>query len=136
MHLLKAVSSANAHIAPWGRKGVLFEEAHATFIRTAPRIVLGEKEPPSQKSLEDRLKVILCKRREDVKRTAWLSGIVEVYGEKETLADDLILGIDEHAEEERAAKDDKLEKEKRLTAAVLELRHRALNRKQGRSSRF
>ena len=135
MHLLKAVSSANAHIAPWGRKGVLFEEAHATFIRTAPRIVLGEKEPPSQKSLEDRLKVILCKRREDVKRTAGLSGIVEVYGEKETLADDLILGIDEHTGEERAAKDEKLERETRLMAPGLELRHRAMNRKQGRCSR-
>ena len=46
------------------------------------------------------------------------------------------MGIDEHAEEERAAKDEKLEKEKRLTAAGLELRQRALNRKQGRSSRF
>ena len=45
------------------------------------------------------------------------------------------MGIDEHAEEERAAKDEKLEKEKKLTAAGLELRHRALNHKQGRSSR-
>ena len=136
MHLLNAVSSANAHIAPWVRKGILFEEAHATFIRTAPRTVLGEKEPPSQKSLEDRLKVILCKRREDLKRTAGLSGIVEVYREKETLANDLILGIEEHAEEERATKDEKLKKEKIMTAAGLILRHRALNRKKGRSSRF
>ena len=45
------------------------------------------------------------------------------------------MGIDEHAEEERAAKDEKLEKEKRLTAAGLELRHRDLHRKQGMSSR-
>ena len=60
---------------------------------------------------------------------------MEVNGEKETLADDLILGIDEHAEQERAAKDDKLEKEKRLTAAGLELRHTVLNRKRVRSSR-
>ena len=82
MHLLKAVSSANAHIAPWGRKGFLFEEAHAIFLRTASRIVLGEKDPPSQKRLEDRPKVILRKRREDVKQIAWLSGILEVYGEK------------------------------------------------------
>ena len=135
MHLTEAVSTENANIAPCGRKEILFDEAHATFIRTAPRVVLGDKEPPSRKSLEDRLKVILCKRRGDVKRTAGLSGIVEVYREMETLGDDLILGIDEHAEEERAAKNEKLEKEKRLTAVGLELRHRALNRKQGISSR-
>ena len=76
MHLLKAVSSANVHIAPWRRKGILFEEAHASFLRTAPRIVLGEKDSPSQKRFEDRLKVILCKRREYLKRTAEISGIV------------------------------------------------------------
>lgn len=62
-------------------------------------------------------------------RTAGAADIVELYQERKTLADYLIIGIEENAEMKRAAKDEKLEKKKKLTAAGLEMRHRARNRK-------
>lgn len=136
MHLLKTASCAGTHTAPWGRKGALFEEAHASFLRTAPRSVVGGKEPPSQKSLEGRSKAVVVKWRKEVKRTAGASRIVEVDGERETVLEDLILEINEHMEQEDADKEDRQEKEKRLTTAGVELRNMALSRGQGRSSRI
>ena len=108
--LLKAVSGCNAHKAPWGRKGTLFEEAYATFLRIASPVVLDNKGPPTQKGLEDRFRMITTRRRAEVKRTAVASGIVEVYGEREVLLDDLILEMDEHFEQDRAEKGKRLEK--------------------------
>ena len=77
--LSKAVLFVKAHVAPWGRKGLLFEEAHSTFLSTAPSGMLGQKEPPSQKSLEDRFKVRIGKLRLDNKKSIASSGQVEVY---------------------------------------------------------
>ena len=57
-----------------------------------------------------------------------LSVQVEVCGERETLLDNLILEMDEHAEGERAPKGQRLEKEKRLAAAEEDLRNIALHR--------
>ena len=121
------MSVAKAHVAPW-RKGLLFEEAHSAFLSTAPSDMLGPKEPPSQKSLEDRFKVLIGKRRLDNKKSIASSGQVEVYAERETLLSDLILEIDEHVEEERAAKGERLEKENRLAHAGEELGNLALQR--------
>ena len=126
--LLKAFAIAKAHVAPWKRKGLLFEEAHSTFHSTAPSSILGPKEPPSQKSLEDRFKVLIGKRRSDNKKSIASSGQVEVYAERETLLDGLILEIEEHVEEERAAKGERMEKEKQLALAGEELRNLALHR--------
>ena len=126
--LLKAVSVAKAHAALWGRKGLLFEGAHSTFLSTAPTGMLGRKEPSSQKSLEDRFKVLIGKRRADNKKSIASSGQVEVYAERETLIDDPILEIDEHMEGERAVKGERVEKEKRLAHAGEELRNMALQR--------
>ena len=72
--------------------------------------------------------MILSKRRAEVKLTAAASGIVEVYGEKETLLDDLILEIDEHSEQERAEKGKRLEKEEKLKEAGENIRNMALKR--------
>lgn len=71
-----------------------------------------------------------------MKRTAGALEIVEVYGERETVLEDLILQIDEHMERENADKEDRLEKENRLTTAGVELRNRALSHGQGRRSRI
>ena len=38
--VLKAVSSSNAHRAPWGKKGAHFEEAYGMFMSTVPAALL------------------------------------------------------------------------------------------------
>ena len=90
--------------------------------------MLGPREPQSQQSLEDRFEVLIGKRRLDNKKSIAPSEQGEVYAERETLLDDLILEIDEHVEEERAAKGERMEKEKRLAHAGEELRNLALHR--------
>lgn len=134
MQLFKAISCAGAHLVPWGRKSALFEEAHATILRTAPRIIVGGKEPPSQICFEERVNAIVVKRREWLKRTLGEWGIVEVYEERDTHSDNLILEIDEHMEKERAGEEYRPEIERRLTAAGVELRNMALHRGRGRRS--
>ena len=64
----------------------------------------------------------------DNKKSIASSGQVEVYAGQKALLDDLILEIDEHVEEKRAAKGERMEKEKRLVHAGEELRNLALNR--------
>ena len=104
------------------------EEAHSTFLSTASSGMLGPKEPPSRKSLEDLIKFLIGKRWLDNKKSIASSVQVEVYAEQETLLDDLILEIDEHMEEERGAKGKRMEKEKRLVHAGEELRNLAIHR--------
>ena len=49
--------------------------------------------------------MIITRRRLDVERHVASSSTMEVYGERETLLDDLILEIDDHGERNRAEKD-------------------------------
>ena len=125
--LLKAVACANAYVSPWGRNGALFDEAYANFLQTASSALVCGKETPSQKSIEDRFKMIIARFRLDVKRNVASSGIMELYGELETLLDDLLLKIDEHGERERAGKDERLNMEKKLVEAGEEVRNMPLN---------
>ena len=85
------MSCCNAHKAPWGWNGTLFEDAFATFLCISSPVLLDDKEPHTQKGLEELFRMITTRRWAEVKRTAAASGIVEVYGEGEVPLDYLIL---------------------------------------------
>lgn len=78
---------------------------------------------------------MISRRRLGVKRNAASSGITKVHEQRETLLDDLILEIDEHTEGERAEKDGRLEKEKKLVQAGEAVRNMALNRNERSAER-
>ena len=82
------------------------------FMSTVPAALLIDREPPTQKGVEDRFQMIISKRLAEVKMTAAASGILEVYGEKEILQEDIILEIDEHSEQEHEENGRRLEKKK------------------------
>ena len=126
--LCKAVSTSNAHRAPSGKKGAHFAEAHSFFLSTVPPVYLSDREPPTQKGNEDRFKMLIGKRRIEVKKTAAASGIVEEHGEKEMLLDDLILEMEDKIEQGKEKKGKRLEKEQKLKEAGEELRDLALKR--------
>ena len=126
--LLKSISCSSAHLAAWGKKGALFEEVHKQFLGAAPAGVLAGRDRPSQKTLEDRFKTIVSRRRKAVKENAAASGIVEVYGEKETLLDDIILEMDEKAADNREERNEKSERERKLLEAGKSIRNAALRR--------
>ena len=88
----------------------------------------GPKKQPSQKILEDRFMILMVKWRLDNEKHIVSSQQVKLYAEREMLLDDLILEIDEHMEDERAAKGERMAKEKRLAHAGEKLRNLALNR--------
>ena len=52
------------------------------FITTASAHVMGNKEPPSQNSIEDRFKMVVSTRRRDLRETEAASGIVGCKGRR------------------------------------------------------
>lgn len=132
--LLKSVSAAGAHLAPWGQKGTLFEDAHKRFLAAAPATLINGREKPSQKTIVDRFKTLVAKRRDSNKENAAASGIVEDLGEREMLLDDFILEIDEKAEKDRAEKKERTQNEKKPGQAGENIRNAALRRQPGRDA--
>lgn len=103
----KAVNAAGAHLASWGQTRSFFGKSLHTFIAAAPPGAFLQHKKPSHKSNLDRFKRVVQERREDVKATANYFGIVELFGEKERLCDDMILEMNETEEREEATKEDR-----------------------------
>lgn len=95
LSLLKAVRCINAHITEWEKAESLYEEVLKLFLRDNPDEVFLHSQNPSAKTLVDRFKCFVARRRANVKRSSAASGIIEVHGEKEVLLDDLVSEIDE-----------------------------------------
>lgn len=126
--LLRAVCSVDVHLAGRGQSEGLYQKVHERFMDMVPAVVFRHMRKPSCKTLVDRFKRLVGQRREVVKRTARESGIIERYGEKEVLMDDLIQEMDEKEEVIRAEKDEQTENEKRLLAVGEHIRLQALKR--------
>lgn len=124
----KTVSTSNAHRSTCGKKGADFEEAYSLFLGTVPTAYLSDHEPPTQKGVEGRFKIVFWKRRKEVRRSAATSEVPEKHGETEILLDDLILEIEKQIEEEKEKKGKRLEKEQKLEEAGKEVRNLALKR--------
>ena len=117
LHLVKSVRSVNAHIAKWGRSEGLYEEVREIFLKAIPSALIEHNQRPSSKTLADRFKRLVTKRRDDVKVTTAASGIVEVHGKQEQLLDDLIDEMDVTGEAVRLKKEEQTEQEAKLVAA-------------------
>ena len=122
-------------ICPLGAKTeALYEEVRQLFLKAVPTTLFEHSQRPSGKTLADRFKGLIGKRREDVNRTSSASGIIEEHGEQEQLLDDLILEIDEKEESVRVEKEEQTGKEAELVAAGENIRKMALMRKKNESS--
>ena len=97
-------------------------------IPQVPATCLSDREPPTQKGIEDRFKMLIGKRRKEVKKTAAASRIVEEHREKEMLLDDFILEMEDQIGQEKEKKGKRLGKEQNLKEAGDEVRDRALKR--------
>ena len=95
LSLLKVVRCINAQIPESGKAESLYDEVQKLFLHEVPDAVFLHSQKPSAKTLVDRFKRLVARRRENVKRSSAGSGIIEVHGEKEVLLDDLIGEIDE-----------------------------------------
>ena len=63
-----------------------------------------------------------------MRSNAAASGIIEIRGEREVLLDDIVLKMDEWAEQRRTEREEKTEFDKRLQGAGEEMREKDLNR--------
>ena len=72
---------------------------------------------PTWKTLSDRFRKLAADRKADNSRTIAASGIVEVYGDKQQLLDDMLLEMKEKSGGERVEKDKKTEDDKRILEA-------------------
>ena len=126
--LLKAVRCVSAHISEWGKAEALYEEEFKLLQQDIPRAVFVHSQKPSGKTLSDRFKRLIARRREEVKKTMAASDISERHGEKEFLLDNLIIEMHEKEEATRVEKELQSNKEKKLVAAGEGIRERALKR--------
>lgn len=127
--LVKSVREKDAHKAPHGKKGEVFDAVRECFLRAMPATVFGRLETPSVKSLRDRYTRLEEKRREAVKKHQGESGNTEEVGEVDQLLDDLILERDEWEEDVREAREERTVREKDLVAAGEAIRECAVSRK-------
>ena len=134
LNLLKCIRAVNAHLPTWGKTDALYEEVRQLFLKAVPTALFEHSQRPSGKTLADRFKRLIRKRREDVKRTSSASGIIKEHVEQEQLLDDLVLEIDEKKESVRAENEEQTEKEAQLVAAWKSIREMALMRKTNLSS--
>ncbi|KAI0560678.1 caldesmon isoform X1 [Gracilaria domingensis] len=128
LFLLRAVRKEDAHVAKWGHTETAFDKVLQTFLSQVPSPVFLYTKKPSTKTLVDRFKRLIALRRSAVKQNESASGIAEVFGEKEELLDDLILEMDEKAEQLREEKEQQNKKERRLIEAGEIIRMSALKR--------
>lgn len=84
---------------------------------------------PNAKMVNDRFTRFIAKRRDAVKENTISSGIIEQYGEKKQILDDVILEMDENAEMLNAEKEKTSEDEKKLDNADEAIRDLALSRR-------
>ena len=126
--LLKAVVTADAHLAPHGEAQMRFQDALTHFVAAVPPATFETIQAPSWKTLNDRFKKIVADHREAVKRNEAASGILEVRGEQEMKLDDIFQAVDGNEEARRAERDERTELDKRLRTAGEEIRNRAVSR--------
>lgn len=70
LHLVKRVRSVSAYLARWGKMEALYEDVTAMFLEAVPDSVLPHSQRPNSKTLTDRPKRLLGKRREVFKLTS------------------------------------------------------------------
>ena len=118
----------DAHRTPYGKLQEKYEAALALFLSSSPEGCFDTIQGPSYKTLSDRFKKVIADHGLAVRSNAAASGIIEIRGEREVLLDDIVLEMDEWAEQRRTEREEKTEFDKRLQGAGEEMREKALNR--------
>ena len=126
--VLKPVMAVGAHLAPWGKTQSFFEETFKAFAISAEFRATKGLALPTRKTLSDRFRKLAADREADNSRTIAVSGIVEVYGDKQQLLDDMLLEMKEKSEGERVEKDKKKEDDVRILEAGENMRDFAVKR--------
>ena len=126
--LLKAVSAVDGHRTPYGKQQDKFESALSIFLSSSPEGCFDKIQEPGHKTLSDRFKKIVADHRPAVRANVAASGITEVREEREVLLDDIVLEMDEWAEQRRSEREEKTEYDKCLQEAGEQMRDRALSR--------
>ena len=83
--------AVGAHLAPWSKTQCFFEKTFDAFVVSAE---FGANEGfalPTWKTLSERFRKLTADRKIENSHTAGASGIVEVYGEKQRLLDDILM---------------------------------------------
>ena len=105
-----------------------FEAALALFLSSSLEGCFHTIQEPSYKTLSDRFKKVIADHRLAVRSKVAVSGITKIQGEREVLLDDIVLEMDEWAEQRRMEREEKTEFDKRLQGAGEEMREKAPNR--------
>ena len=132
--LSKSVMTVGAHSAPWGKTQCFFEKKFEALVVSAEFRATEGLGLPTWKTLSDRFRKLTADRKIENSHTAGASGIVEVYGERQQLLDDILLEIKEIGEEDRAEKEKKTEEDRRIQRAGENMRDSAMKRQERRKS--
>lgn len=126
--LLKCVVSCGAHTAKWGRQDTLFDNVFEKFYETMQSEDFSGLLRPPKKTMMDRYKRLLQKRRSTNATNSAMSGIAEEVTETGQLVDDIIFEVDETEEERRAESNTLREREQVLLDSGNQIRDMAVSR--------
>lgn len=129
--LVKCVREKDAHTETHGKKGELFSADRDMLLFIVPPSVFSTHNRPSQKYMQDRLKRLKERCRQNVKETEVQSGIAESLLLVEKLLDHLILEKEEAEEQHCAKRDEQKECEERLLRHRKDIRDMVIRRSGG-----
>lgn len=96
---MRAVSDADTHTPESGQTGNIFEKIHKKLMHLLTFVIFKYMQKPVVKTCNDPFRRFVELRREENKRIAAASGIVEKLSKKADLLDDIIEVIDMKAED-------------------------------------
>lgn len=115
--LLKCVVSSRAHVAEHGSSQKKFEETLGLFLNNSPKQKLDAVTPPTWKTIYERFKKVVADHRASARKSQAASGVAEDETERTQLLDDILQEMDDSAEQRRAERCEKSQKDKEIVEA-------------------
>lgn len=124
--LVKCVSLEGAHIAKWGQTDAMFENVYRTFYERTADSLFEASTKPTKKTLIDRYRRLMQKRKETVARNEASTGIAEGTTEADEIIDDMLLQCKEMEESRNLEAEQLQEREVELLRSEETIRQSAI----------
>lgn len=111
----------DGHRVPYGKLEDKYEAAFSLFLSSSLEGCCDTVQEPKNKTLSERFKKIGAEHRMAVKANVAASGITELRGEKEVALDDIVLELEDWAEQRKTEREEKAEIDKRLQGVRVQM---------------
>lgn len=127
--LLRCVSDAGAHVCKWGQTDALFDGVLKSFYENNAATSFESTIKPTKKTLIDRYRRLMQKRKETVAMNIASSGIAEMNDEADDIMDDLIVQVQDMEERRKSESEELRGREAQLVKSSALIRENAIRRR-------